>query len=61
MGLKGAAGSGKAADARTTANAVSEDRSEAPDRSQPGLSGCLYPQSLSCLPTQYLETPPKGL
>jgi hypothetical protein len=43
VGLKEAAGWTKADDASTATNAVSEERSEAPEFSQPGLSG-----SLSC-------------
>ena len=41
VGLKGATGFGKADDASTAAKGVSEARSESPDRSQSGLSGCL--------------------
>jgi hypothetical protein len=40
VGLKGASGYGKADDVSTGANEVSEARSEAPDRSRSGLSGC---------------------
>jgi len=40
VGLKGAAGWTKAGDGSTGANAVSEARSEPPESSPPGLSGC---------------------
>jgi len=39
VGMKGASDYGKTADASTRANAVSEERSEALDRSRSGLSG----------------------
>ena len=39
--MKGASGYGKAGDTKTTANGVSEDRSEPPDCSRSGLSGCM--------------------
>ncbi|PSP46289.1 hypothetical protein BRC67_04985 [Halobacteriales archaeon QH_3_68_24] len=45
-GLKGAALRGNPADARTATSEASEDRSEARDRRERGLSRCL--QALSC-------------
>ncbi|PSQ01852.1 hypothetical protein BRC95_11655 [Halobacteriales archaeon QS_5_68_33] len=45
-GLKGARRSTTAANASTTANVVSEERSEAPESNASGLSRCL--QALSC-------------
>ena len=42
--MKGAAGFGKADNASTATDEVSDARSESPDRSPPGLSGCRHPR-----------------